>query len=316
MISVVIPNWNGRLFLRDFFASALCQQVEGEEVEFIVVDNGSTDGSRELIRDSYPSVRIVALDANRGFSVAVNAGIKVSGGELISLFNNDLQMAPGVLEAMYKTLKEHPEAGFCAAKMLFFDQPHLINAAGDGVGSDGEPFNVGFLEPDQNQFNKERRVLSACAGAAMYRRSMFQKIGLFDEDFFLNFEDIDLCLRANLMGYRGVYTPDAVVYHHHSATLQAGSYRHVFFTSKNVLSILVKNFPLAIFLRCFPAILMREIRRCVICSFSGQAKAYMQAKVAYLLELRKMVAKRRVIQSCRQLSNREFISLLTMDKKL
>lgn len=316
MISVVIPNWNGKRFLKDFFESALGQRVEGEEVELIVVDNGSTDGSREVIQDFYPGVRIVALDANRGFSAAVNAGIKVARGEWIALFNNDLRMTPSTLEAMYMTLRKHPETGFCAAKMLLFDQPHLINAAGDGVGLDGNPFNVGFLQPDHNQFNKERRILSACAGAAMYRRSMLAEIGPFDEDFFLNFEDIDLCLRANLMGYQGIYAPEAVVYHHHSSTMQPGSYRHAFFTSKNALNILVKNFPLAVFLRCFPWIFMEEIRRCIIGFFSGQANAYIHAKVAYLRELRTMLAKRRVIQNCRQLSSQEFISLLTMDRKV
>lgn len=316
MISVITPNWNGRRFLKDFFDSALGQRVEGEVVEFILVDNGSTDGSRDFVRDCYPDVRVVAFDANRGFAIAVNEGIMASRGEWVTLLNNDLRMAPGALEAMWKTLQKYPEAGFCAAKMLLFDRPDLINAVGDGVGLDGDPFNVGFLEPDHGQFDQERRVLGACAGAAMYRRSMLEEIGLFDDDFFLNFEDVDLSLRANLMGYQGVYTPNAVVYHHHSATLEPGSYRHVFFTSKNALNILVKNFPLTIFLRCFPGILLTEMRRAAIFFATGQSRVYREAKWAYLRELRKMLGKRRVVQSRRQISNREFISLLTMDRKV
>jgi GT2 family glycosyltransferase len=314
VISVVTPNWDGKRFLKVFFDSALSQHVEGETLEFILVDNGSTDGSRDYVRDCYPDVRVVAFDANRGFSIAVNEGIRASQGEWIALLNNDLRMAPGALEAMWKTLQKHPEAGFCAAKMLFFDRPNLINAAGDGLGLDGEPFNVGFLEPDEGQFDEERRVLGACAGAAMYRRSMLEDVGLLDEDFFLNFEDVDLSLRANLMGYSGIYTPDAIVYHHHSATLEPWSYRHVFFTSKNAWNIAVKNFPLSVFLRCFPRMLLREMRRAAIFCAVGQSEAYREAKLAYLRDLRKMIGKRRTIQDSRKLSSREFLSLLSLNQ--
>ncbi len=148
--------------------------------EIIVVDNGSQDGSCELLKEEYPQVKVIALEHNTGFSFAVNKGIKESQGNFIALINNDTTADRYWLEKMVATLTDHTEIGSVACKMLSLDNPKLIDGAGDGLRRGGLPGRIGHGQMDIGQYDKERYVLGACGGAVVYRKVMLDDIGLFD----------------------------------------------------------------------------------------------------------------------------------------
>ncbi|MFP4323764.1 MAG: glycosyltransferase family 2 protein [Anaerolineales bacterium] len=210
-LSVVIPHWNAKALL-PVCLDALARQTY-PDVQVIVVDNGSSDGSVSFVREHYPSVQIVALGENRGFTGACNAGILASDGEFVALLNNDTEVVPGWAEAIIAGFTAYPDAGIIASRMMLFDQRDHFHAAGDFVRIDGQPGNRGVWEPDTGQYDEPAYVFSACGGASAYRRCLLDDVGLLDDDFFFSLEDIDLAWRAQLGGYRCIYIPDAVVYH-------------------------------------------------------------------------------------------------------
>ena len=201
-VTVVVPNWNGEIFLETCLSSLRRQSYEDFEV--VLADNGSTDGSVPFVEENFPEVRVVRLPENRGFSAAVNAGIKAASpsAEHVVLLNNDTELDPGWLGALVGAADRHPEAGLFASKLVDFEDRRVLDGAGDALRKSGLPYRVGHGEVDRGQFERETFVFSACAAAALYRRSLFEDIGLFDEDFFSNCEDGDLSFRAQLAGYR------------------------------------------------------------------------------------------------------------------
>jgi GT2 family glycosyltransferase len=253
LITIVIPNWNGRRFLGDCLGAIRSQTYP--HIETIVVDNGSRDGSIELIRDEYPEVRLVTFDTNVGFSPAVNAGIKAATGRYIALLNNDTKVEPRWVEELVKALDSHPEVGSVACKMLAYDDRTILDGVGDAYRRGGLPSRIGHGERDDGQFDEPRYVLGACGGAAMYRRELFDDIGLFDEEYFAYLEDVDLALRAQSAGYKCLYVPTARVYHVGTGTTGSGfSSLVVKLTAQNNLNTIVKNIPARLLLKFFPYI--------------------------------------------------------------
>ncbi|TVQ42168.1 MAG: glycosyltransferase family 2 protein [Wenzhouxiangella sp.] len=240
-VSLIIPNWNGAHHLVECLDSLKPQC--GAEVEVVVVDNASSDDSIRLLEEQYPWVRLIRLDDNLGFSAAVNAGIRATSAPLIVLLNNDTRAAPDWLEKLVNGLLARPEASFAACKMLLFDPPHAIDSAGDRFSLlTGTGINIGAGEPAEACADPAW-VFGACAGAAIYRRSLFDDIGLFDEDFFLVFEDVDLDMRAQVAGHRCLYLPDAVVYHKRGASTDNSSRQVAARSWRNLIWVAGKNLP-------------------------------------------------------------------------
>ena len=189
--TVVIPNYNGRNYLQDCLTSLL----EGSEVPaIIVVDNGSADESAAMVKEKFPMVKLIALPENRGFSAAVNIGIHETGTEYIFLLNNDTVVLKDTIEELEAAMERHPKAFSVAAKMLQMKNPELIDSAGDFYCALGWAFARG-KDRKTEAFSKETSVFSACAGAALYRKAVFEKIGDFDENHFAYLEDIDVASR-------------------------------------------------------------------------------------------------------------------------
>ena len=209
-VDVVIPNWNGEALLARCL-EALAAQTYGEH-RAIVVDNGSSDGSRAVAEAR--GATWLPLGGNRGFPAAVNAGIAAGDAPLVALLNNDALPEPGWLAALVAALDADPSISYAASRMLFAEPAGVINAAGDAFDVRGRGgYNRGIGEQDGPRFDEPRLVFGACAGAAIYRRSLFADVGLFDERFFLALEDVDLDLRATLAGHRCLYVPAAEVVH-------------------------------------------------------------------------------------------------------
>ena len=199
LVSIVIPNWNGKIYLKDCLEAVRAQTYRNFEV--LLIDNASSDSTPEFIREYFPEVQIISLFQNRGFSGAANEGIQRANGEFIALLNNDAKPDPQWLEELVKAIQTSPDVGFCASKILIAPQGARIDAAGDSYIPFGVAFKRGHALPN-NRYSRQELVFGACAAAALYRRSIFSDIGLFDEDFFCTYEDIDLSFRAQLSGYR------------------------------------------------------------------------------------------------------------------
>lgn len=257
-VAVIIPNWNGKRFL-DACLLSLRQQTFTPFTTY-VVDNGSSDGSVDYLRSHYPEVVVVAHADNLGFSAAINAGIAASKGEYIAALNNDTEVHPQWLEALVATLDAHPEVGLCASKVMDYANRSVIDSYGDGYARHGVAFKIGMLATDTGQFNQPIEVLSPCAAASIYRRSLFDDIGTFDEDFFCYMEDIDIGLRAALAGYRCLVVPTAKVYHIGSASTGGGmSAFSLLMTAKNFPLVLCKNMPTGLLWKILPRVLAGQI---------------------------------------------------------
>ena len=213
-VSVIIPTWNGAPLLRAALRSLEMQSFR--DLEVVVVDNGSSDGTLAMLRDEFGDVRPVALTRNEGFAAAVNAGIRAARGEIIVLMNNDVEATPEWLTSLVDALDRHPEVGACASKMLLHADPRIIDSAGDRLGLFAT--SLGHGVQDGAAFAQPCYVFSACAGAAAYRRAVLDQVGEFDARFFAYLEDVDLGARIQLAGWQCLYVPRAVVYHHGSAT--------------------------------------------------------------------------------------------------
>jgi len=213
-ITVIIPTWNRKGLLRNCLKSLSLQTVPSR---ILVVDNGSSDGTVEMVAEEFPEVDLLPLAENLGFAKAVNRGIEASSTPFLALLNNDTEADPGWLAAGLEAMRGHPEFGFFASRMIVFDHREILDSAGDCYSVGGLPTKRGFGEPI-SLFTDPEEVLGASAGAAFYRKSIFETAGLFDESYYLYLEDVELSLRSRCFGFRCLYLPDAVVYHIEAAS--------------------------------------------------------------------------------------------------
>lgn len=253
-VSVIIPNYNGIAYLDGVLASLERQTCR--DFETILVDNGSADGSVAFVTGNYPWVHIVELPENFGFSRAVNEGIYASRTPYVLLLNNDTEVEPDFVEEMLRCIRRHENAFSCSARMIRFHQRDRIDDAGNYYCALGWAFARGKGK-DIHSFEKEQKIFTACAGAAIYRKKIFEKIGYFDEEHFAYLEDIDVGYRARIHGYENWFAPKAVVYHMGSGT--SGSRYNQFktrYSSRNNIYLIYKNMPFLQILLNLPFLLV------------------------------------------------------------
>ena len=255
-VTVVIPNYNGMDFIEKCLDSILEAERPEDVPAVIVVDNASKDGSDRLVESRYPQVTLVRLPANTGFCHAVNTGILLCRTRFVMLLNNDTAAEQGCVRHLYETLLTDSRAFSVQAKMVSMKDPDVIDDAGDDYCALGWAFARGKAQPREN-FGKKREIFSACAGAAMYRMSIFREIGGFDERHFCYLEDVDIGYRARIFGYRNLFEPKAVVRHFGSAS--SGSVHNPFkeeMAAGNNLYLLYKNMPAGQYVLNAPLILL------------------------------------------------------------
>ncbi len=297
LVSVIIPNYNGKRFLPTCLDALHQQTYPREQLEIILVDDASTDDSVPFVRQHYPDVRVVALPHNSGLAVACNRGVAAARGDVVVLLNNDTEVEPQWVEALVEALETHPWAGAAASKMLLFDRRHILHSAGDMMGVDGIPRNRGVWEEDRGQYDDVRVVFGGCGGAVAYRREVWDALGGFDEDLFMYLEDVDLAWRMQLQGWGTVFAPDARVYHHLSAT--GGGPLASFYTGRNTIWVIAKDMPGPFLRKYWRAIVAAQLRvtRDALRSWRGEAaRARLRGQVAGLLGLPRMLRKRRLVQ--------------------
>lgn len=310
LFTVVIPNWNGRRFLKTCLDSLRAQTYPAMEV--IIVDNASSDGSPTYVSVHYPEAVLIALEANQGFTGACNIGMEAARGCFIALLNNDTEVEPNWIDEIVKAFDRHPEVGMVASKMLLFDQRGRIHTTGDFFTTDGRAGNRGVWEKDEGQYNRADYVFAACGGSSAYRKSMLDQIGLLDDDYFFLLEDIDLAWRAQLAGHKALYVPGAVVYHRLSAT--GGGAMASFYDGRNAIWLVVKNLPAALWRKYAGQILMRQAALAwqALKAWRGtEARARLRGMAAGLLTIRGALRKRRRIQSTKTVTDDYVDSILT-----
>ena len=292
LISVIIVNYNGKKFLSDCFSSLFSQTYHPFEV--IMVDNNSNDGSVEFVKQNFPDVKVLCQPGNLGFAGGTNAGIHAAGGEFILTLNNDTIISTDFIKELAEPMVSDTSVGMCASKMIFPDG--RINSTAICISRSGAAWDRGMGEPDRGQYDVGEEVFGPCAGAALYRRSMLDSIGLFDEDFFLYMEDVDLAFRARLSGWKCLYTPAARVTHFHGGSTEPGSDLSVYFGNRNLLWYTVKNFPKRSLFIFLPWIIGRNIAVIPFYFLKGKGKTIIRAKVDSIKGLPGMIKKRHSIK--------------------
>ena len=322
LISIVIVNWNGLRFLKGCFESIYSQGFKPLEVIF--VDNGSTDSSVEFVSRNFPSALIIENTENAGFARANNQGIKMATGKYVLTLNNDTVLERGFLSELAGAAEgSNEKTGMWAVKILSFDERDVIDSVGGLlIYPDGLAKGRGRLEKDSGQYDMAEEVFipSACAG--LYRRTMLDEVGLFDEDFFAYCEDTDLGLRARLAGWRAANVPKAVVYHYYSGTGGRYTAFKAYLVERNHLWVALKNFP-PLLLALFPLFTGWRLIMQVYGIFAGKGaggrfvegfsrteliKVFFKAYLGAFGSLPAVLFKRRAIQKKRTVASKEVLS--------
>ena len=260
--TIVIPNYNGIKYLKNCIESLKLAKEQGE-FSIIVVDNGSTDGSLQQAREYEDRgiLEVVAFPQNTGFCGAVNEGIRHAKTEYVLLLNNDTEVEPDFVKELEAFMDCHPLAFSASSKMLSLQEPDVIDDCGDLYCALGWAFGLGkgqnIKTKPAKKYEKDGIIFASCGGASIYRKKVFDEIGLFDEHHFAYLEDIDMGYRALLSGYRNYYCHSAVVYHAGSGF--SGSRYNKFkidLSAKNSIYLIYKNMPFLQVLLNLPFLLL------------------------------------------------------------
>lgn len=273
--TIVIPNYNGISYLEKCLISL--QKCGKDTFHIIVVDNGSTDGCVELLKEKFAYVESIFLPENVGFAPAVNIGLENVKTEYALLLNNDIEVESDFVIQMEEALERHADAFSVSSKMLQMHDPDKLDGAGDLYCALGWAFALGKGKEQKNHYTKECKVFSACAGAAIYRMSMLREIGFFDENHFAYLEDVDLGYRARIYGYANYYTPKAVCYHAGSAF--SGSRYNEFkvnLSSRNSIYLILKNMPLLQIVFNLPFLVIGYLIKTLFFIKKGMGKTYVK----------------------------------------
>jgi len=273
-LSVIIPNYNGIRFLKTCFDSLNTQKGQTVLKEVIIVDNNSSDNSVEFMKKNYPQFILIENSDNLGFARAINQGIEVSSGEYVFVLNNDIELEKDCINNLLECIKQDSSIFAASAKMIQYYERGKIDDAGDEYTILGWTKRVGYGNP-ATKYNKSRNIFSACAGAAIYKKSILDKIGYFDENFFAYMEDVDIGYRARIHGFQNIYCPEAVVYHVGSGT--SGSRYNDFkikLAARNNIYVPYKNMPWPQLIINMPFLLMGYLIKYLFFLRKGHGDVY------------------------------------------
>lgn len=248
-IAVIILNWNGEKLLREFLPSVIAH-TPADIADVIVVDNGSSDDSLSVMRNEFPSVKLIEFPENLGFAEGYNQALKATNYEYTVLLNSDVAVDDDWLTPMYDYMASHKNVGACQPKILSYADKskfEYAGAAGGYLDRNGYPYCRGrifdSIETDSGQYDDITSIFWASGAAFMVRTELYLKAGGLDASFFAHMEEIDLCWRIRLMGYDIVAVPQAHVYHLGGGSLPASNPRKTYLNFRNNLLMLHKNLP-------------------------------------------------------------------------
>lgn len=312
-IFIVVPNWNGAALIEPCLVSLENQSVKAG---VIVVDNGSTDESNQIIEDKFPKVILIKLPENLGFAGGVNVGIDYAlenGADAVALFNNDAVANKDWLEELTKPLENDHSIGITTCKLMRDDRKHF-DSTGDFYSIRGIPFPRGRNQPDDGRYNTPEYVFGGSGGASLYKADMLKEVGRFDERFFAYYEDVDISFRAQLYGWKVYYNPNSVAYHHVSATSsKLGTFSH-FHSNKNFYYLYIKNMPGRLFFKYLPSFIYQALRSCASSIINRRLTSYLKAMGQVAANLPGIIKDRREIQRKRKSKIQDIDELLHHSK--
>lgn len=322
LISAVVLNWNGYPVLDNCLRSLYNQTYR--PLEIIVVDNASTDGSVDFLRQKFQDVNLIINEKNVGFGAGNNIGILASRGKYIMVLNNDTRLDPKCAEELKRSIEKDKNYGACASKILLESEPDVIDGVGIVVCPDGLSFGRGRLEK-RDRYEEEEEIFFASDCACLYRREMLEDIGLYDEDFFAYADETDMGWRARLAGWKCIYSPKAIVYHHHS-TSSGGrvSAFKAFLVERNRIWVALKNFPVSLIIlgqfytlwryafQAYGALRGKGAAGQFTSDFSKSelVKILLRVYLSAWKKLPLMLKKRKMIQQKKRITNQEVYQLI------
>lgn len=313
LVSIIIPHFNGKEILYNCLNSL--EKTEYANKEVILVDNASTDGSVNQIQECFPWLSLITNATNLGYAGGCNSGLQKAKGKYVLFLNNDTVFESKWLDVLVETAERDESIAACQPKLLSFGHRDVFDYSGGAGGLIdifGYPFAMGriffTLEKDSQQYDQSREIFWASGTAMLVRRSVLDEVGIFDEDFFAHMEEIDLCWRMHLAGYRIVSAPKAVVYHNSGSTLRPDSYRKILLNHRNNLVMLLKNYQMRTLFWVFPVRLALEFFNAVyaLVKFDfRQLKAIVVAVVYVFINLAKIAHKHANVKKIRKFSDTE-----------
>lgn len=305
--SIIIVSWNALHHLQTFLPSVAASAYD--DVEIILADNASTDGSKAWVRQRFPDVKIVTFDKNYGYCGGNNRAVPYATGDILVFLNNDVKVKPNWLQPLAKLFERDATIAAVQPKMRSYEQPctfEYAGAAGGYIDKHGYPFCRGrifdTLEKDTGQYDDQANIFWASGAALAIRKDVFRESGGFDEDFEFHMEEIDLCWRLQNQGYGIAFCPESVIYHLGGGSLAMDSPRKVYYNYRNSLTMLWKNYTTFSLLLRFPRRLALDKIAALRELLSGNfavVKAIAKAHWDFWKSLDRTAEKRQVIQQQR-----------------
>lgn len=240
-VSVIISSFNGRRHLEECLLSLRNLNYPADKNEIILIDDGSEDKTCEFVKDNFREVNIIRNRRNLGAAESRNIGIRNAKGKLLAFLDNDVRVEKDWLWELVMAIEEDGRIGICAGKLLFKDQPCILNSSGGVMNIYADAWDRGVFERDTGQYDADRKVFFGCSAAMLARREVLGKIGYFDPLLYV-YEDVDLGWRVNLLGYKVIYAPRAIAYHKRGGTLVRSTLRGKYLLERNRIRTMLKNY--------------------------------------------------------------------------
>jgi hypothetical protein len=307
-VAIAIPSLHRPDLTARCIAFIQQQTLPADAWEIVVIENEAQPGS--MLPDPLPpNTRRIELATNEGTTGSINRAVAVTDSKYVLLLNNDIELEPDYIARLVDLLDSNAQLGFATGKLLRATQRTHLDGAGDAMLAAGAAYRLGNLDRDHGQFDQATPVLTGCGAAVLYRREAFVASGGLDADFFAYLDDLDLGLRTQLMGYGGLYLPDAVAYHIGSATLGETLHpRVVEWITRNQFYLLTKDYPPDVFTRLLPRIVVYQALWFLFALRNGALGAYLRGLRAALRGRRSMLAKHRNLMAKRRLSDAELLT--------
>lgn len=324
LISVIIVNWNGEKIIDTCISSLYKQNYKNFEV--IVVDNNSTDKSKDVVKKKFKKVKLVDNKQNVGFAEGNNIGIKHAKGKFILLLNTDAIITARLLDRLLESLQKDETLGIVQPKILYQSNENhaddTINSVGTFLTNSGFLYYPGYGKSDNNlDYKKEKEIFSAYGACMLIKKEVIEKIGLFDADYFMYFEETDFCMRAWLSGWRIKYIPHAHIYHAGGVSSRKFGTDKIYFHSfKNRICTYYKNFQLPSLISILPVHLILCFGISFLYLLTGKpryALAVQKALIWNVLNLRNTLKKRHIIQkNLRKVTDSEYMKHIVYNPPL
>lgn len=313
--AVIIPNWNGRNLLEDCLQSL--SQQSFKDFEIILVDNGSTDRSLEYVESNFPETKIIKLKENFGFAKAINVGVKSSNADYVVFLNNDTCVDKRWLASLVECADRHQEVISVNSKLLNFYDRKRIDGVGILINEVGQARSIGWQDKDGIQYFKESYIFGATGGASLFRRNEFIKVGLLDETYFMYSEEVDFAFRAQFLGYKSIFCPEALVFHKHKATAKKMPQHLEYWQFRNMTQTIIKNFTASIILKRWRwlKIIIVHFNTIFYQLKNGYFWPPFLADTWILFHLPRLLRERRKVQSSREVPD-EYIESFLKEKRV